>query len=98
MPELTTALLAVRKGETDLAVGNVVGSNIFNVLVVLGTAAAISPIDVSPRSQIALLIATGLTLLLLALCTRNKDSVQRRDGVLLLGVFAAYMSWMFLAA
>ncbi|MCY3895914.1 MAG: calcium/sodium antiporter [Chloroflexi bacterium] len=98
MPELTTALLAVRKGETDLAVGNVVGSNIFNVLVVLGTAAAISPIDVSPRSQIALLIATGLTLLLLALCTRNKDSVQRRDGVLLLAVFVTYMAWMFLAA
>ena len=97
MPELTTSLLAVRKGESDLAVGNIVGSNIFNVLAVLGTAAAIAPIEVSSRGRIALLIATGLTLLLLVLCTSHKNRVIRPDGVLLLAVFASYMAWMFLA-
>ena len=95
MPELTTALLAVRRGESDLAVGGIVGSNIFNTLAVLGTAAVISPIEVSARGQIALLIATGLTLLLIVFSATQKKTLIRPEGLFLIGVFAAYMAWVF---
>ena len=95
MPELTVVLLAIRKGEPDIAVGNIVGSNIFNVLAVLGTAAVITPIDVSAREQIALLIATGLTLLLIVLSATHNRTIVRTEGLLLLAAFLAYMAWMF---
>ena len=96
LPELTVSILAVRKGESDIAVGNIVGSNIFNTLAVLGTAAVITPIDVTARGQPALVIATGLTLLLLVLGTTHKRTVVRAEGFLLLAVFLCYMTWMFL--
>ena len=95
MPELVASLLAVQKGEPDLAVGSIVGSNIFNLLAVLGTAAVINPIEVSMKGHIAILIATGLTLLLLVLCTTDKFKLVRREGVILLVIFASYMAWMF---
>ena len=94
MPEFATSLLAVRKGETDLAVGNVVGSNIFNILWVLGIAAAISPIDVPPQGPAVLLVATGLTVLLLVLVYTHQRRVIRAEGGLLLLVFLAYMAWV----
>ena len=95
MPELTVVLLAVWKRESDLAVGNIIGSNIFNVLAVLGTAAVITPIDVTVHAQIALVIATGLTLLLIVLSATHKRTIIRHEGLLLLAAFLAYMAWMF---
>lgn len=58
-------------------------------------AAAIAPIDISSRGQIAPLIATGLTLLLIVLSTTQKKTVVRSEGLPLLAIFAAYMVWVF---
>lgn len=96
-PELATSLLAARRGEADLAVGNVVGSNIFNILLVLGTASVVAPIEVPARGPVSLGIGTGLTLLLILLIYTGKLRIRRMEGVLLLSVFAGYIAWVVLS-
>jgi cation:H+ antiporter len=96
-PELATSMLAARKGEADLAVGNVVGSNIFNILFVLGIATTIAPIDVPNRGPVSLVIGTGLTALLIMLVYTGKLRIRRAEGLLLLSIFIGYMAWVILA-
>ncbi len=91
LPELSTSLLAARRGEADLAIGNVVGSNIFNILLVLGLAAAVTPIDIPERGPLSLSIALAMSLLLLILIHRGGLNLNRREGIFLLLVFAAYL-------
>lgn len=93
-PELATSILAARKGQADLAIGNVVGSNIFNILLVLGTASAVAPFEVPARGPVSLAIGTGLTLLLILLVYVGKLRIRRVEGLLLLGVFVSYISWV----
>ncbi len=90
-PELATSILAARKGEADLAVGNLVGSNIFNILLVLGVSASISPIEVPARGPTTLAIGTGLSLLLVVLIHTGRMRITRKEGLMLLAVFAAYL-------
>ena len=66
-PELATSLLAALRGEADLAVGNIVGSNIFNVLLVMGVASTVAPIQVPDRGPVSLAIGTALTFVLILL-------------------------------
>jgi cation:H+ antiporter len=96
-PELATSLLAARKGEADLAIGNIVGSNIFNILLVLGTASAVAPFEVPARGPVTLAIGTGLTLLLMLLIHTGKRRIHRIEGLLLLGVFVSYMAWVLIS-
>ena len=97
LPELATSLLAARRGEADLAVGNIVGSNIFNLLLVLGVASAVSPIEVPSRGPASLVLALGAALLLLVLIYVGGLSLKRRDGLLLLAYFAAYLAWVVMS-
>ena len=90
-PELATSLLAARRGEADLAIGNIVGSNIFNILLVLGVASAITPIQVPARGPLSLAIGMGAAFLLLALINLGGLSLKRRDGFILLSFFAIYL-------
>ena len=82
-PELATSLLASRLGEADLAVGNIVGSNIFNILLVLGVATAVSPIEVPVRGPSSLAIGAGLNFLLVILIHTGKMRISRGQGLLL---------------
>ena len=95
LPELTTSLIAALRGDADLAVGNVVGSNIFNILLVLGVATTITPIDVPIRGPVSLGIGLVLSLTLLILINIGKRSIPRSAGFFLLISFAAYMLFMF---
>jgi cation:H+ antiporter len=94
LPELTTSLLAARRGEADLAVGNIVGSNIFNILFVLGIASAISPIEIPLLGPLSLAIGLGMALLLLVLINLGGLSLKRRDGIILLSFFLVYLATM----
>jgi cation:H+ antiporter len=89
-PELATAVAAARKGETELALGNALGSNLFNLLAVLGVAAAIFPIKIAPSFlHRDLPVALGVSMfLLLPLLTKNR--VGRGGGLAMIGLWVAY--------
>jgi cation:H+ antiporter len=100
LPELATSIVAVRRGQRDLAVGNVVGSNIFNIGAVTGLAAVISPTGLPiPASALALdiplMIAAAAVLLPLAF---TGSVIARWEGALLLGLYVAYLIYTVLAA
>jgi len=100
LPELATSIVAVRRGQRDLAVGNVVGSNIFNIGAVAGLAGVISPTGLPvPESALALdiplMIAASVVLLPVAF---TGSLIARWEGALLLGLYVAYLIYTVLAA
>jgi cation:H+ antiporter len=98
MPELVTSALAARKGQSDVAFGNIIGSNIFNVLGILGVTAIVQPLTV-PASIAAFDIWVMLAATLLLFCvTVTGWRVSRREGVLLLSAFAAYILYNVVTA
>ena len=98
LPELVASITAARRGEHGMALGNIVGSNIFNTLAVVGLAAVIAPISVSSAMfSRDVLVMAGLTLLLLALCVgavMTKRRFGRLSGSTLLLCFAGYTTWL----
>lgn len=95
LPELVTSVVAARKGDSGLALGNVVGSNIFNILFILGAASALTTINVAPELFIDTAILIAVTLLMYFLC-RSKEKTSRGEGVLCVLVYAAYMAYIIL--
>jgi len=95
LPELATSVAAVRKGNTDLAIGNVIGSNIFNIFWVLGLSAVISPVtfNVADNFNIYVMIGTHV-LLLLALFIGTRRQVNRWQGAVMLLCYAAYLGYL----
>ncbi len=94
LPELVTSVVAARKGENDLALGNVVGSNIFNVLLIIGTSAAISPISVSVASVYDIALMLGFTVLVY-LMARSRQQLTRIEGVVLIIAYIGYFIYIF---
>ena len=91
LPELATAVVAAIRRHSDVVLGNVIGSNIFNILAILGVTAVIQPIAVSSRfREIDTPVMLGVALLLLALLFVSK-SIGRLWGLLMLALYAAYM-------
>ena len=79
LPELVTSLVAARKNEIDMAVGNAVGSNIFNILMVLGIAASISPVALISVNLIDILVLIGFSILVLVYACLLYTSPSPRD-------------------
>lgn len=97
LPELATTLVAAARNEADLAVGNIVGSNIFNVTFVLGGTALIQPFSVPERVLAIEFPATlVLSLLLIPVALMARD-INRREGILLLAGYAAAWVWILAA-
>lgn len=90
LPELVTSVVASKKGENGMAVGNVVGSNIFNILFILGVSAAIRPISVNAASGYDLMILLAVSILTLLLIGRSRR-LSKKEGVFMVGVYVAYM-------
>lgn len=95
LPELVTSVVAARKKEVDMAVGNVVGSNIFNILFVLGTAGAISPIAFSMENIIDTAVLIIMTAVVMAMCFRKKE-LSRLHGWIMLVLYAGYTAYIFI--
>lgn len=97
LPELASSLIAARKGEHDLALGNILGSNLFNTLAVVGIAGLIAPMPVAPEVLTRdFPIMTALTLVLFAMCYgfRGPGRINRLEGAALLLAFAAYTVYL----
>ncbi|WNM25216.1 calcium/sodium antiporter [Demequina capsici] len=100
-PELASALAAVRKGENDMALGNVIGSNLFNTLGVLAVAGLIAPADVDPHILTRdLPVVLGLTVLLVvfALWPWNRGRISRTEGGILLTLWLGYTAFLLVTA
>lgn len=89
LPELVTSVSAARKGNPDIAVGNIIGSNIFNILFIVGFSALITPVPFAAAFRFDNLAAAGAALALLLCCARS-GNLRRRHGILLLAGYAAY--------
>lgn len=97
LPELVTSVAAAIKGKTDIAVGNIVGSNIFNILMVAGLSAAIVPIAFEAKFVIDGCIALGAAGLLAVLGYLPSHKIKRWGGVLMLVCMVGYFVYLFLA-
>lgn len=93
LPELATSVVAARKGNSGIAIGNVLGSNVMNILLIIGGAGLICPMTVAGITAIDFAVLTGSVLLLWLFC-RTKYTVARWEGFLLSALFFAYMAWL----
>ena len=91
LPELFTSAAAARKGNADIAIGNIVGSNVFNTLFVVGLSALITPVPFAADFLFDTVIAAGAALLLWVCCMKDK-SLKRWHGILMLLGYAAYFA------
>ena len=89
LPELVTSVVAARKGQNDMAVGNVVGSNIFNLLLILGVSSSIHPIAVSMESLIDVIILIAVSIVGYIFSKTGKKIV-RTEGVIMVLMYCAY--------
>lgn len=93
LPELVTSIVAARKGEVDMAFGNVIGSNIFNILFVAGLAAVVSPMGFLMENVIDLVILIAMSILVWSFAT-SKRKVSRLEGSFMLFLYAAYIVYI----
>ncbi|MCI5874301.1 MAG: calcium/sodium antiporter [Clostridiales bacterium] len=93
LPELVTSVVAARKNELDMALGNVIGSNIFNILLVLGVAATISPIVFIMENVIDIAILTGMSLIVWAFAW-TKQKLDKKEGIIMLLMYAVYLVYI----
>jgi cation:H+ antiporter len=99
LPELASSLIAIRKGEHDIALGNVLGSNLFNTLAVVGIASVIQPVSVGPEvvyRDMALMGALTLSLFVFGYGFRGPGRINRTEGAVLLLSYLAYTGWLIL--
>lgn len=99
LPELVTSIVAALKGENDIALGNVLGSNIFNLVLILGASATITPIAVSGVMIIDFIILIAVTLFIGALIFFNKKEEKRLgrlEGIILVGIYVAYLAYIIM--
>ena len=95
LPELVTSVVAAMKKENDIAVGNVIGSNIFNVLLILGTTSVIKPLAINSAVMIDLVILLGTGLIVLLISQLFKD-VKRWHGIVLMLLYVAYLAYIII--
>ena len=93
MPELATSIVAAYKRKTDIAIGNIVGSNLFNILTIAGSCALIHPIEAKNVNYIDLLVMLGISILLLPL-VKSGQKISRTEGFVLILFYVIYMFWL----
>lgn len=93
LPELATSVVAARKGQSAIAIGNVIGSNVFNILLILGTTGTITPLLMSGITMIDMGLML-LSMVLLWLFSFTKYTLSRWEGALLTTIFCGYITWL----
>ncbi len=95
LPELVTSVVAAKKGESDLSLGNAIGSNIFNILLVLGASSAVHPIAVNPFTiyDTIFLVASSIIVYLFAV---QKKELERREGIMMIPLYVIFFLYIVL--
>ena len=97
LPELATSVVAATKGSTGMAIGNIVGSNIFNILFVLGATAVVRPLSSGGISYVDYCVMTLSAIIFWIMgWLVGKRTITRGEGALLLGLYAGYMTWIII--
>lgn len=96
LPELATSIVALAKRRSQMALGNILGSNVFNILLILGSSALISPMSFAAMNIVDMLaLALSAVLICSSIFIGKRNMIDRTDGALMLLAFAAYMVWLF---
>jgi len=95
LPELVTSVVAVKKGEIDMAIGNLVGTNIYNIFLILGLSATINPITISNFSFIDIIIL-AITSLLVYIFIQIKKDINKKEGIIMIGLYIIYIVYVVL--
>ena len=98
LPELVTSVTAARRGHAEVAFGNVLGSNIFNILGILGITALVRPMAVPPQVMAVDIWVMAATTAVLIVAAATGQGVSRREGLALLALYVAYWVWQAFAA
>lgn len=95
VPELATCIVAAFKKKNDLALGNIIGSNIFNILLIIGLSATVTPLHVNSLTQVdlGLFLLSSIMLLTAAWCFK-RNKLDRMDAIFYLLLYAAYVAWL----
>ena len=93
LPELATSVVAARKGQSEIAIGNVIGSNVFNIFMILGITGLITPMNMPGITLIDLSLMV-LSIILLWFFTYTKFKVERWEGAFLFAILVGYMWWL----
>ena len=93
LPELATSVVAARKGRSAIAIGNVIGSNVFNILMILGITGIVLPMDIQGITTLDLAAMLGSVVLLWLFCF-TKYTVARWEGAVLTALYVAYVGWL----
>lgn len=97
LPELVTSVVAAVKGNDDIAIGNIIGSNIFNMLMIIGVTAFITPLAYNVTYNVQLIILLfALILLEVFAFTKPKDNMTRSNGIVYVALYAVYMIMLFI--
>ena len=95
LPELVSSIIAVSKKKGQMALGNIVGSNIFNLLLILGVSSLVQPLSMGDITFVDWgVMVLSAVMLLVASLTFKKRVLDRTDAILLLLIYAAYMAWL----
>ena len=97
LPELATSIVAARKGQSAIAIGNVIGSNVFNILMILGITGMVLPMNIQGITTLDLSVMMG-SMVLVWLFSYTKYTVERWEGALLTAGFIGYMTWLVVHA
>lgn len=96
LPELATSVVAARKGQSAIAIGNVIGSNVFNILLILGLTATISPLEIEGITTIDMAVML-LSVALVWFFSRTRYTVERWEGAVLVGGYMLYLGWLLIS-
>lgn len=95
LPELATGVVAAMRKHTDIIIGNILGSNLFNILAILGISALIAPIDVAPNIASVDMWVMLATSVLLAVLLKTNHKLTRAEGGFMFALYGFYMGWLF---
>lgn len=97
LPELATSMVSAKKGNSDIAIGNVIGSNVFNILMIIGITGLVKPMHIAGITTLDLIMMLASMLLMWFFC-RTTYKVKRWEGAVLTIVYLAYLTWLVMNA